>query len=275
VNDDDDVEGVEYKDASIKGNSKFYIYFQDIRREVEYEIGELISPKEAELNPFHCEKFVNHLEEKFMAYFFVWGSLALKNTEWTRMNNGILEKHQGFIKKKVDKDVLPHKHLIANYSTVNGLSNDYLSSVAKQGTIKKTQTISNKRKIETITDDGGFEEKTPGEALECWSKPRQSYEVGQKAIPSYQNKANIANVETKCVLKKSKKTENAYQFSRFELTDLHFKNLDSKGTTQKAWLHELTIVAYLEMDSPSVYVMEGIHTLKIFAKNEEVLPKVT
>ena len=56
------------------------------------------------------------MQEKFMPYYFIWGSLVLRGTDWTRMSNGVLEKHQGFTKNDAPIDVLPHKHLISNYS---------------------------------------------------------------------------------------------------------------------------------------------------------------
>lgn len=130
---------------SIKGNSKFNKYFRDIRVEVQKEIDEKDLPKKADLNAFHCKKIIDHLEEKFMPYYFVWGSLVLKDTEWTRMNNGRLETHQGFLKRKAPKDVLPHKHLISNYPTISGIASGYLTSIGKQIEKNKSNKNPNKR----------------------------------------------------------------------------------------------------------------------------------
>jgi hypothetical protein len=134
---DDDEESEEspeieetFQKDSIKNNSKFYHYFKNIRSEVENEISS-DSNSNSKNNDFYCPQIIDHLQEKFMAYIFAWGGLALKGTGLTRMTNGVLEVYQGFVKKRADKDVLPHKHVISNYETVNGCSVDYLSSIDK------------------------------------------------------------------------------------------------------------------------------------------------
>ena len=85
---------------------------------------------------------------------------------------------------------------------------------------------------------------------------------------------NLGSLEAKSLIKRTKKCEKVYQFTRFDLTDLHLKNLDCKGKTVKAWLHGCTIVAFLEIDTPSVYVLEDLYTFKIFNKKEQTLTKV-
>ena len=126
-----------------------------------------------------------------------------------------------------------------------------------------------------MTDDG-FNEIAASDAQENMSNARQSYDItqSQKENQSYQHKVNLGSVEAKSLIKRAKKCENVYQFARFDLTDLHLKNLDCKGKTLKAWLHGCTIVGYLEIDTPSVYVLEDLYAFKLFNKKEQTLTKI-
>jgi hypothetical protein len=168
---DDDEESEEspeieetFQKDSIKNNSKFYHYFKNIRSEVENEISS-DSNSNSKSNDFYCPQIIDHLQEKFMAYIFAWGGLALKGTGLTRMTNGVLEVYQGFVKKRADKDVLPHKHVISNYETVNGCSIDYLSSIDKLNCKK-----SSKRKADQLEQNDGFAEENVADAKEGWLK---------------------------------------------------------------------------------------------------------
>ena len=86
-----------FKDESIKHNSKFNNFFRDIRDEVDNNLDTIVS-LESISNIFQNFALLNHLENKFMPYYFIWGSLVLKGTEWTRMSNRVLEEDQGFMK---------------------------------------------------------------------------------------------------------------------------------------------------------------------------------
>ena len=97
---------------------------------------------DSESNNFFSDNFIDFLENKFMPYYFVWGALVLKGTEFTRMSNGVLENHQGFMKKKAHKDVLEHMHLISNYSTVTGIAREYLESLSLKATIRTIRKLS-------------------------------------------------------------------------------------------------------------------------------------
>ena len=210
-----------------------------------------------------------------MPYYFIWGSLVLRGTDWTRMSNGVLEKHQGFTKNDAPIDVLPHKHLISNYSLVNGLASDYLESIANQNNTDSASNLKGQKKRKC--DSGDFEEVPIDDSEEIWDKKgRQPNNIAEKINPSYQNKANIHQLENKCIVsKKVKKTEKVYQFSRFALNDIHFKPLDCKGKSKKAWVCGEIIVAYLEFRAPkTVFVLEDFDTLKIFSKNQLPLSKV-
>jgi hypothetical protein len=70
------------------------------------------------------------------------------------------------MKKKADKDVLPHKHLITNYSTVNGIANDYLDAISQAGPQKRLK----RRKDQIHEESECFEEVAIDEALESWEK---------------------------------------------------------------------------------------------------------
>ena len=154
-----------FKDGSIKNNSKFSKFFRDIRDEVDNNLDTLGSNASI-TNIFQNVDLLNHFENKYMPYYFIWGSLVLKGTKWTRMSNGVLEKHQGFMKNNVDKDVLPHKHLIPNYTTVNGLCNEYLSSLEGNNQYQISETKSSKRTYNKITKDESLEEDSGLKATE-------------------------------------------------------------------------------------------------------------
>ena len=84
-----------------------------------------------------------------MPYYFIWSGLVLKGTELTKMTYGVLETYQSFIKAKMDKDVLPHKHVISNYELVNEITISYqnaLSSIDSES-IKRI-----KRKLQEPND---------------------------------------------------------------------------------------------------------------------------
>ena len=153
-----------FQNNTIKSNSPFNKFFKDIRDRCQNEItNNLDSVESKQKNPLYSSKYIDHLENKFMPYFFIWGGIVLKGTNMTRITNGVLESYQGFLKKKNDKDVLPHRHLITNYETVNGLTCEYLESIANE---KKGI----KRKIQELSPDDGFAEKNPTEATENWEK---------------------------------------------------------------------------------------------------------
>ena len=81
------------------------------------------------------------------------------------MSNGFLEEHQGFMKYKVDKDVL-----ILNYSMVNGLLNDYLFSLSGNDNDQNVENKSSKRKHDKHTQDESLKEVSEIKATESWSK---------------------------------------------------------------------------------------------------------
>ena len=58
---------------------------------------------------------------------------------------------------------------------------------------------------------------------------------------------------------------NSYEFSRFSLTDVNFKNLECRGKSKAAWFHGETIIAYLEIQNKSAFVLELYQTYKIFS----------
>ena len=77
-------------------------------------------------------------------------------------------------------------------------------------------------------------------------------------------------MESKSVFKKQKTSEEKeYKFQSFSLRESHFKSLESKGKTMKSWLHGETIVAYLQIQDTSAFILEDFHTLNMF-KNKEV-----
>lgn len=81
-------------------------------------------------------------------------------------------------------------------------------------------------------------------------------------------------MEAKSVFKKPKTAaELEYKFSRFALRDSHFKALESKGRSKKAWLHGETIVAYLESQKASAFIFEDHHTTMMFHNKEVKLSK--
>ena len=69
-------------------------------------------------NSLHAPQVVNHLKVKMMPYYFLWGSMTLICTGLTRLDNGVIERHQGDVKFGAKKGVAPHSHIINNYDSV-------------------------------------------------------------------------------------------------------------------------------------------------------------
>ena len=127
-----------------------------------------------------------------MPYFFLWGALVLKGTQLTRISNGIIENYQCFMKKKTDKDVLPHRNLISNFDTIEWIATEYLEFIEANITRKTT-----KRKAISIEGNHGFGEVEIAEATESWHKCRSTFSNGEKQTSSYQNNSNVDKITTK------------------------------------------------------------------------------
>ena len=87
--------------------------------------------------------------------------------------------------------MLPHRHLISNYATINGISLEYLDSLQN---LKKGV----KRKAEDIDDNINdvFSE------IKGWEKGRASFANIHKFKPSYQNNIDVEKLEAKSIFTK-------------------------------------------------------------------------
>ena len=113
------------------------------------------------------------------------------------------------------------------------------------------------------------------EANESWHKGRSSFSKGNKQTPSSQNNINVDKIITKKQIIKStyskniKVNERTYKFNSFFLRETNFKNLECKSKTLKAWLHGATIVAYLECQNTTAFIIESFVYIDPYGKKEE------
>ena len=92
-----------FKNDTIKNNSPFNSFFKNIRDKTQANVTAIDEDSNNKKNIFYCKKYFDHLENKFMPYFFIWGAIVLKGSGMTRITNGVLEVYQGFMKKRLTK----------------------------------------------------------------------------------------------------------------------------------------------------------------------------
>ena len=129
------------KSSSIKHNSPFTAYFNNILDAALEEIEQEAVEDDALVNQLFNKSAMQHLADNFMPYSFIWAGFTLAGTNLTRLTNGLLENHNGFVKKNAPKNSAPHKYVINNFSTVSGLCEEYLSQINEQRGPKKRQVV--------------------------------------------------------------------------------------------------------------------------------------
>ena len=90
---------------TLKSKSPFMKHFIKIKDDVKVSLDDLMEAdddEEEEENDFYCPEVIQHLENKYLPYCFLWASFTLKNLslQITRFTNGTIEKKFGTRKSR-------------------------------------------------------------------------------------------------------------------------------------------------------------------------------
>ena len=128
--DEDDETPSAKKFTTLKQESPFTQHFKNIEDTV--IANHMSAALGAEDNVLYCPQVVNFLQDRMMPYIFIWGGFVLQGTQLTRITNGVIEKYQGTVKRRMPKNQLPHMHINSNFSFVHGRVVHYLDTLERR-----------------------------------------------------------------------------------------------------------------------------------------------
>jgi hypothetical protein len=212
-----DQKRVKRKTTSLKTGSPFAVYFNKV---VERQLTAAQQATTVEPNPLYCSSIIEHLQEEYMPYYFLWGGVVLRGTGLSRVGNGSLENYQGVMKYKTKKNISPQEHIVKDFRVVRAACSDYLKSV---NTVKKRKKVQVEDSEDSYSDDNdnGLNEKDKFHATEGWDKARRcSYahlrQIAQNTQPlsKFQRDINADRLIPKILPKQCAKSSESTTLAR-------------------------------------------------------------
>jgi hypothetical protein len=181
--------------ASIKGSSPFYAHFGRILEEVKASVGRDSNLSDQPVNQLQQPHTAAHIQNNFMAYWFLWGGISLDGTGMTRATNGALENYQGQSKYKAKKNDDPSSYIVRTTGTVMLNCDSYLDCI-ESSSKKNKQPKRNRSEQDEEGDEGDWKEESEHDAVSRWKVPRRSFAHLEHTNTGFQRCTNTEMLET-------------------------------------------------------------------------------
>jgi hypothetical protein len=238
-----------FRSDNVKKSSKFYHHFCSIRTKVEVGLHAnktaTATPATPKRNLLYHRQAIDHAEDKWMAYIALWGGFVLRGTGMSRVNNGVIEQHQGSGKRNTRKNLSPHVHIVETSMSVMTNCSSYLECISKSNKKKKKVQVDS----ETESDDGGFEEKTKFDPRggDAWTARREKNHNLKNAAPTgYQKPVNPSQLQSKHA-KKAELKSVSLKIGDTILDHNHFAILENSQLVSGAMLSADILEAFVGM----------------------------
>jgi hypothetical protein len=169
----------------------------------------------------------------------------------------------------------------SNATTTTGSSNNSSSSDVISKTLNTNDDANQNESIPATTLTGSSNNSSSSDVisinLNTNDDANQNESISATTLTISSNNSSLSDVISKTLNTNGDANQNdlskinSYKFSRFCLTDDNFKNLEFSGKTKDAWIHSETIVAYLEIQNKSAFVLDYYQTCKLFSGQSFIL----